>query len=150
MQIIKDKQILENTWTYIADDKELSEGNISISAARWKKEKDQLSNRQGKLGIRLQPTDKVEELAADLEHFSLMEIDFPVYTDGRGFSQTRLLRDCFNYQGEIRAIGSFIADQVFYLSRVGVNSFKLDNENELPLALSTLNDFSVSYQTSTH
>jgi len=39
-------------------------------------------------------------------------------------------------------------DQVFYLSRVGVNAFSLEKAEDLPLALNTLNDFSVTYQKS--
>lgn len=148
MQIIKDKQIIDNTWTFIADDSVLINGDISVSPARWNKEKEQILNHNGKQGMRLSPTDKVEDIADDLEHISLIELDFPAFTDGRGFSQARLLRSRYNYQGEIRAIGGYMPDQVFYLSRVGVNAFQLKNEEELPLSLSTMNDFTVNYQAS--
>jgi uncharacterized protein (DUF934 family) len=150
MQIIKDKQIIDNTWTFIADDSELIDGDISVSPKRWNKEKELILNRHGKQGLRLSPTDKVEDIADDLKLISLIELNFPAFTDGRGFSQARLLRDRYQYQGEIRAIGGYMADQVFYLNRVGVNAFQLGNEKELPLALSTMNDFTVSYQTSTN
>lgn len=150
MQIIKNKQIIDNTWTFIADGSELIDGDISITPTRWNKEKEQILNHHGKQGLRLSPTDKIEDIADDLKLISLIELDFPAFTDGRGFSQARLLRNRYQYQGEIRAIGGYMADQVFYLSRVGVNAFQLGNEKELPLALSTMNDFTVSYQTSTN
>lgn len=148
MQIIKDKQIVEDNWTHIADDESIQDGNISVSLERWHKDKDQLVNHNGQLGIRLSPTDTAEDIADDLGHFQLIELDFPVFTDGRAFTQARLLRGRYHYNGEIRAIGSYMLDQIFYLSRVGVNAFKLENPDQLAVALATLDDFSVKYQTS--
>ncbi len=148
MQIIKDNQIIDNTWTFIADDNELINGDIIVSSSRWRKEKSQILNLKGKKGLRLSSTDKIEGIADDLEHISLIELDFPAFNDGRGFSQARLLRGRYHYTGEIRAIGGYMVDQVFYLKRVGVNAFQLKNEKELPLALSCMSDFTVSYQPS--
>ncbi len=149
MQIIKDRQIIDNTWTFIADDVGLKNGDISVSLNRWKKDKELIANRDGRTGVRLSSTDDIAVLASDLNTIDLIELDFPAFTDGRAFSQAHLLRDRYHYQGEIRAIGSFMADQVFYLSSVGVNAFQLKTEKELDTALSSLNDFSVRYQTST-
>ncbi len=150
MQIIKDQQIVDNTWTFITDDNEPINGDIIVSPSRWHKEKAQILKLKGKKGLRLSSTDKIEDIADDLEHISLIELDFPAFTDGRGFSQARLLRGRYHYQGEIRAIGGYMIDQIFYLKRVGVNAFQLENEKELPLALSCMNDFTVNYQTSTN
>jgi uncharacterized protein (DUF934 family) len=148
MQIIKDKQIIDDSWSYVADDAELKTGNISVSLARWKKYKQQLLESNGKIGVRIGPADSVEEIAADLKDIPLIELDFPAFADGRIFSHAWLLRGRYNYQGEIRATGHFMPDQVFYLSRVGVNAFNLEKTEDLPVALSTLNDFSVNYQKS--
>ncbi|WP_305909243.1 DUF934 domain-containing protein [Methylomarinum sp. Ch1-1] len=150
MQIIKDKQITDNTWTFVADDDALSNGDISVTLTRWKKDKERILKREGKIGIRLATSDEVADLAEDLDKINLIELEFPVFTDGRAFSQARLLRGRYHYQGEIRAIGGFMADQAFYLSRVGVNAFQLDNAEALNTALSTLNDFSVHYQASSN
>lgn len=149
MQIIRDKQIIPDTWTFIADDSPLQEGDICVSMSRWKKDAATLKNHTGKLGVRLASTDNVIELADTIADIHLVELDFPAFTDGRGFSQARLLRHRFNYQGEIRATGKFMADQAFYMSRVGINAFAMQSEKELQTALSTLDDFSVSYQSST-
>jgi len=148
MKIIKDKQIIEDSWTHISDNENLPSGNITVSLDRWKKEKTTLTNHQGHIGIRLSSADKVEDIANDLATTQLIAIDFPAFTDGRGFSHARLLRDQYSYEGEIRAIGSYMPDQAFYLSRVGVNAFQLEKPEELVVALSTLDDFSVKYQTS--
>ncbi len=148
MQIIKDKQIVDDSWSYVADDAELKNGDISVSLARWKKDKQQLLKTSGKIGVRIGPADSVEDIAADLKDIQLIELDFPAFADGRIFSHAWLLRGRYNYQGEIRATGHFMRDQVYYLSRVGVNAFSLGKTEDLPVALSNLNDFSVNYQKS--
>jgi uncharacterized protein (DUF934 family) len=146
MQIIKDKQIVENTYRYLADDESLSNGNITVSLARWLQEKAQLLSHDGQVGLRLTIEDDVALIAEDLNKIALIELNFPAFTDGRLFSRAKLLRIRFGYQGEIRAVGNFMLDQVFYLSKIGVNAFHLNNEEQLPVALATLDDFSISYQ----
>lgn len=148
MKIIKDKQIIDDNWTHIADDEKISSGDITVSLARWKEKKAELNNHSGRMGVRLLPSDKVEDISADLAKIKVVALEFPVFTDGRGFSHARLLRGRYHFNGEIRAIGHFMPDQVFYLSRVGINAFQLDNPEELPVALSTLADFTVNYQSS--
>lgn len=148
MQIIKDRQIIDDNWSFVADDAELKTGNISVSLARWKIDKQQLLNSKEKIGVRIGPADSVEDIGIDLKGISLVELDFPAFTDGRIFSHAWLLRGRYNYQGEIRATGHFMPDQVFYLSRVGVNAFHFEQAEDLPLALATLNDFTVNYQKS--
>ena len=149
MPIIKDQQISDNSWRFIADDTPMVDGDITVSVKRWQETKPLLLKHSGKVGVRLAPNDAVEIIANDLDAISLIELDFPAFTDGRAFSHTRLLRDRYAYNGEIRAIGKFMADQVFYLHRVGVNAFEFQNPNDIQLALSAINDFSVRYQSST-
>ena len=150
MQIIKDKRIIDDSWSYVADDVAPKAGDISVSLARWKKDKQQLLAFNGKKGVRMAPADSVEDIAADLNDLQLIELDFPAFADGRIFSQAWLLRGRYNYQGEIRAIGHYMPDQVFYLSRVGVNAFHIEKNEDLSAALATLNDFTVNYQKSIH
>ncbi|MCX7083450.1 MAG: DUF934 domain-containing protein [Methylococcales bacterium] len=148
MQLIKDQQIIENTWQYLADNEELKTGNVSVSFARWQSDKQQLLAHDGKVGVRISSADNVDELADDLEKLQLIELDFPDFADGRSFSQAWLLRGRYHYQGEIRAIGHYIPDQVFYLARVGVNAFSPKVSEELPDIMNKLNDFTVNYQSS--
>lgn len=150
MKIIKDKQIIEDSWLHIADDAEIADGDITVSLSRWQKEATKLALHKGNVGVRLAPADIVEDIADDLQKISLVALEFPAFTDGRSFSQARLLRSRYGFDGEIRAIGSFMPDQVFYLSRVGVNSFQLSDDKETNTALSTMNDFTIKYQASTY
>ncbi|MDP2903944.1 MAG: DUF934 domain-containing protein [Methylovulum sp.] len=148
MQIIKDKQIIDDSWRYISDDAELKAGNITVPLARWQQDKQQLLESDGPLGVRISATDSVADIAIDLKNLQLIELDFPSFADGRLFSQAWLLRRRYGYQGEIRAVGHYMPDQVFYLSRVGVNAFKPDEAERLTVELSHLNDFTVNYQES--
>ncbi len=149
MQIIKDKQITEDNWRYIEDDAPLCTGDICVSLKRWQTDREQLLKRDGRLGLRLQPDQPVEAIAEDLQYFQLIELNFPVFTDGRSFSQAWLLRNRYRFRSEIRAVGHFMRDQMFYLQRVGVNAFQLEDGQGLESALTFLNDFSVTYQPST-
>ena len=148
MQIIKDKQIIEDTWSYIEDDAELKAGDVCVSLTRWKKDKLQLLQHAGKIGVRIAPADSVADLADDLKDIQLIDLNFPSFGDGRAFSNAWLLRGRYHYSGEIRASGQCMPDQVYYLSRVGVNAFNFAKEEDLPVALTALNDFTVNYQKS--
>jgi len=147
MQIIKNKEIIDDHWQHIADDPIPPEGCITVSLNRWKAEKDRLIAREGgELGLRVSTEDSLEEISDDLEHFQLIALEFPTFTDGRAFSFARLLRERYHFPGELRAIGDFLPDQVFFLSRVGVNAFEFDETADLSDALSALSTFTVAYQ----
>lgn len=151
MQIIKDQQLIDNIWNFADDDSVITDpDNVTVSLARWLEQHEQLLKRTGKTGVRLVPGNDVKALSETLATLDLIELDFPVFVDGRLFSVARLLRSRYNYQGEIRAVGRYLADQVFYLHRVGVNSFQFNDEKQLQLALSCFSDFSVSYQPSSN
>ena len=148
MQVIKDKKLIENDWTFIADDGAIVDApaNISVSLSYWQSHKQQLLDRGGQIGIRLAPTDDTDQLSGELTGVTLIELDFPGFGDGRLFSQAHLLRNKLGFQGEIRAVGHYLPDQIYFLSRVGVNAFELADAAQIPLALSCLDDFSVNYQ----
>ncbi len=150
MKILKDQQLTDNTWTFIPDGTDLPDKpiDITISLKRWLQEQGILKKYPGKLGIRLNPEDSVDSLPPTIKNAKLIEINFPTFTDGRGFSLAKILRTHFNYKGEIRAVGQFMLDQIYYLSRVGVNAFALENKENLADAVAMFNEFSESYQAS--
>ncbi|MCD6006959.1 MAG: DUF934 domain-containing protein [Pseudomonadota bacterium] len=81
-----------------------------------------------------------------LRQAPLIAIDFPSFTDGRGYSLARLLRERYGYAGEVRAIGDVLIDQLFYMTRCGFDALALRNDQHLDDALHALGAFSVSYQ----
>jgi phosphoadenosine phosphosulfate reductase len=62
-------------------------------------------------------------VAADLGRFASIAIAFPGFNDGRGYSSARLIAERFRYQGEIRAVGDVLMDQVPLMHRCGINAF---------------------------
>jgi len=100
---------------------------------------------KGGSAILLEPGHSPAPLFDYLEQIALVVVNFPVFTDGRGFSYGRELRER-GYQGELRAAGHFIRDQLTYLSRCGFDAFQMADESQLEDALASLDDFSESYQ----
>ena len=147
MQIIKDRKIVEDDWLHLEDDMALVSGNITVSLTRWQTEYESLKAHEGQLGLRLKGDDPLEEIIPDLASFELIALNFPAFTDGRCYSFARLLRDRYNYQGEIRAQGDILYDQLFYMTQCGINSFEMLNSDNLMAAMPAFDDFSESYQT---
>jgi uncharacterized protein (DUF934 family) len=75
--------------------------------------------------VRIEAGDDVRLLLPELERVRLVEIDFPRFRDGRGFSSARILREA-GYKGEIRATGDVLVDLVFFMRRCGFDSFEPD------------------------
>ena len=105
-----------------------------------------LARRADKLGIRLASDQSPDLISADLDRFDLIELDFPALGDGRAFSYARLLRERYNYEGEIRAVGDIIKDHLFFMQRCGINSFELPDARDAEDALKALKSFGVAYQ----
>jgi uncharacterized protein (DUF934 family) len=147
MAIIKDGRICENQWRHLGDDEALPrDGGVTVSLKRWLAEKEALLKRGAPVGLRLNSEDSPEEIADDAQHFGVIVLDFKQFTDGRGFSQARLLRERFGFEGELRARGDYIRDQVFFLSRVGIDAFEFADAQAAENALPALQEFSVKYQ----
>lgn len=144
-KIIKDDLIVEDNWTVLDKDAENApEGAVIVPYNLWQEKKDQLTDR-GSLGVWLDSDESPKLIANDLDQFELIAINFPVFTDGRGFTYGRELREQHGYTNEIRAIGDFMRDQLFYLRRCGFNAFALENTS-IEAALDSLSVFSDSYQ----
>jgi len=79
---------------------------------------------------------------------ALIAIDFPSYTDGRGYSLAQLLINVYQWSGELRAVGDVMIDTVYYLARCGFDSFLIKSGHDAQLALDALHTFSDTYQKS--
>ncbi len=85
--------------------------------------------------VRLEAGDDARELLPYLDRLKLVEVNFPSFGDGRGYSAARILREA-GYQGELRAVGDVLVDQVAFMRRCGFDSFApevpldpIDSEN---------------------
>ena len=99
------------------------------------------------LGVWLSPSDDPAILAEDIGLLDLIAVNFPKFVDGRGYSTATLLRQRYGYRGELRAIGDIGRDQLFYLARVGFDSFLISDGRDAAAALASLSDFPEVYQT---
>ena len=99
------------------------------------------------LGVRVAPADRVEDLAPQLAHVALVAIEFPGPGEGRGYTYARLLRQRYGYQGEIRAVGPAVKqDLLFFMVRCGFDAFELAPGENLAEAREALRRFTLAYQ----
>ena len=107
-----------------ADDAALPDGAVTVSLARFQKDRDQLLARNTPLGVRLKSDENPETLGADVSRFALIELEFPKFRDGRAFSWARMLRTRLGFTGELRAVGDLLYDQLNYQRRVGFDAWE--------------------------
>ena len=143
MKVVKDRKVVEDSWRLVTDD-EAAGPHAIVSLARWNAERDVLLA-NAPVGVVLRSSESPEEIA-DLPKAALIAIDFPAFTDGRGYSSARMLRTRFGYTGELRAIGDVMRDEMFLMRRVGFDSFAVKATKDIEKALSAFDDFSVTYQ----
>lgn len=149
-RLIRQKHLCDDSWQRLpGDGAPAPAGDLLLSLAQWRARRDEwLARSGGRLAVQLGPSDAPEALADDLARLAMIAIDFPVFTDGRGFSTARLLRERHRYTGELRAVGDIFRDQLFYLSRVGFDAFLLRAGEDGAAALASLDSFSEAYQSS--
>jgi uncharacterized protein (DUF934 family) len=143
MKVVKDRKIVEDAWHVVKDDEEAGPYAI-VSLTRWNSAHGTLLS-NGPVGLVLRSSESPDEITA-LEQAPLVAVDFPAFTDGRGYSSARMLRSRFGYKGEIRAIGDVMRDEMFLMHRVGIDSFAVKSSKDIEKALSAFDDFSVTYQ----
>ena len=83
--------------------------------------------------VRLEPGDDARLLLPHLDRLSLIEVNFPTYGDGRGYSSARVLRE-HGFTGELRAVGDVLLDQLSHMRRCGFDSFAPDAPIDLAAA----------------
>ena len=150
MRVIKDNRIVEDPWQRLESPEPgqaLPDGDIIVPYGYWLENRDALLSRGGRLGVCINGDDATEDVAKDLAHFDLIALDFPVFKDGRSYSHARLLRERYHYEGELRAVGDVLRDQLFFMKRCGIDSFLLRSDKDMDDALRAFNDFTVKYQT---
>lgn len=96
--------------------------------------------------LRLEPTDDPAAVADRLGGVARIEVSFPKFGDGRGYSIARLLRQRYGYRGELRAIGQITRDHLQSLERVGFDSYELREGEDPHEALAAFDTFSAAYQ----
>ena len=127
MVVIKEGVVLDNPASYIALDE-------------W------LENPQSNGGVLLRSDQSPDLIADKLEQFPVIAIEFPVFSDGRGFSYARQLREEYGYKGEIRAVGHLIRDQYLFLHRCGFDSIEVSDESAVEDWQTAMNEITLYFQ----
>ena len=162
--LLRDRQLVQDDWRYAEElgDATSAQTSTTRSAAadagalqtdlavifgfdQWRAEREAWDERAARLGVVLLPEHKVEDLAADLPRLALVACRFSGPSEGRGYTQGRLLRERYDFQGELRATGYVRIDQLFFLARCGFNSFELA-ASDLGLAGAAFSTFTAAYQ----
>jgi uncharacterized protein (DUF934 family) len=151
-RLIKGRALVEDRWTLqrdVSSPAELAEGvPVIVPLAFWLEHRDALLAR-GDVGVWLAPSDDPAALA-DVGALPVIAVDFPKFTDGRGYSIARFLRDRHRFTGELRAIGDVLRDQLFALAECGFDAFALRDDRDATAALSGFDDFTGVYTSTSH
>ncbi|PLW82115.1 oxidoreductase [Kineobactrum sediminis] len=139
-KLIKDGDITEDNWLPADTDAEAPPAGHLPSLAQWQA----LPDKSGS-ALQLEPGDDVSNVLPSLDQLVLVAVHFPVFTDGRGFSYGRELRER-GYRGELRALGYFLPDQIHYLQRCGFDAFQFSDEARLEEGLRQANLSAEHYQ----
>jgi len=119
---------------------------VIVSLDRFRAERESLVERGGGLGVEVPATTDPATIASDLERLDLVCIVFEKFTDGRGYSLARLLREARGFRGELRATGDVRRDQLEFMRRCGFDAFELPAGADLEGALAAFDEVSARYQ----
>ncbi len=161
--IIKGRQVVEDDWQVLR----LAEpvdgapphdpatvavpaGKFIVPLSLWLVQRDVLATRTaaGEIAVWIAADERPETLKGLLDQFPLIAVDFPKFTDGRGYSIAYNLRTRLGWTGELRAIGDVLRDQLFSMQRVGFDAYSVRSDRDPHDALKGLSDFSETYQAS--
>lgn len=137
---------IEDTWQVLDKDFEGTPEAKSLVPMKYFLENTEAVLSNAEVGIWLESDDQPEDLPSEASALPLIAINFPKFVDGRGYSIARFVRERLNYQGDLRAIGDVLLDQLFFFKRCGFNSFLLRDEVDTERALAAFGDFSEVYQ----
>lgn len=98
------------------DDAPVSDPAVTLEA---------FTNQSNALAVRIEPGEDARNLLPHLDRIRLVEVNFPTFGDGRGYSSARVLREA-GFTGEICAVGDVLVDQIPYMKRCGFDAFQPD------------------------
>jgi len=120
----------DNVQFRFRDDEPVDHGAVTVDA---------FLDQSNAAAVRVEPGDDARKLLPHLDRIKLVEVNFPAFTDGRGYSSARILREA-GYEGELRAVGDVLVDQLSHFRRCGFDSFAPDrplNEEDAKRAFAT-------------
>jgi uncharacterized protein (DUF934 family) len=123
----------ENAWTR-ADDAEAlgGNGNVILPLATFLALDPAVREAAlPRLGVEVLPGEAVDPLVPFLDRLPMVALAFPAFNDGRSYSKAELLRSRHGYEGEVRATGDVLIDQIPHMLRCGFSTFEVRHETTL-------------------
>jgi uncharacterized protein (DUF934 family) len=147
MPLVKAGRIVEDRFVRVLDDAPVPDGvPVLLPAARLIADARDLVLRQAPTGV-IWPNDRrINELAPYLDWLAAVALVFPTFKDGRAYSQARLLRERYEFRGELRATGQVLRDQLLFLQRAGFDAFEVTKEKDAVAFAEVAQRYSVFYQ----
>jgi len=147
MVLVKGRTVVQDLWQHLEDADPLPAGGpVTLSWARWTAERATITRAPAELGVRIPNTVTTAEVGAEAAKFGLIAVHFPNFSDGRAFSQARVLRDRYGFTGEIRATGGVLRDQLLFMQRCGIDAFEMPDRALEENWLAAFDEFDVFYQ----
>lgn len=147
MPLVKGNAVVADDFTHLADDAEIpADGSVLIPAARFLADSEAILKRNAKTGVIWPNNRDIDELVPHLDKLAVVALVFPIFRDGRAYSQARLLRERHTYQGELRATGQVLRDQFLFMLRAGFDAFEVKKDSDAKVFAEASHRFSVFYQ----
>lgn len=146
MPLLKNGAVAADPWRRLPGDAPLpDDGAVILSLERWRRDRASAVLR-APLGLALPNDADVAAIGAEAGRFQLIALHFPRFTDGRAYTQARLLRERFGFAGELRATGQVLPDQLLLMQRCGFDAFEIGETGSLAAWEKALRAFTVFYQ----
>lgn len=146
-KLLRDREIANDDWQTLEAGADLPDaGQLILELAHWQELGAPASSEARAIGVLLPNTEDVEALWPSIAELPLLALNFPLYSDGRAYSQARLLRDRLGFRGRLRATGEVIRDQVLEMHRCGFDEIVPRADQSLDDCLRAFKDFSLAYQ----
>src|SRR6266702_2401562 len=151
MPLVKGGKIADDSFVHVADGAELpDDGAVLVSAARFLEQPESFLQRKAKTEVKtgvIWPNNRdVDDLVPYLDRLAAVALVFPSFRDGRAYSQARLLRERYAFEGELRATGQVLRDQFVFMQRAGFDAFEVKKDADAAAFAETVKRYSVFYQ----
>ncbi|MGY3442458.1 MULTISPECIES: DUF934 domain-containing protein [unclassified Bradyrhizobium] len=147
MPLVKQGRIITDLFVHVADGAELpGDGAVLVTAERFLADPEALLRRAGKVGVIWPNNRNLDDLVPHLDRLASVALVFPTFRDGRAYSQARLLRERYGYDGELRATGQILRDQFVFMTRAGFDAFEVKKDADADAFAATMKRYSVFYQ----
>jgi uncharacterized protein (DUF934 family) len=147
MPLVKNGKIATDIYVHVADDAEIpADGAILLPAARFLGDPEALLKRPDKVGVVWPNNRDLDDLVPYLDRLAVVALVFPSFRDGRAYSQARLLRERYRFQGELRATGQVLRDQFVFMLRAGFDALDVKKDKDADAYAETVKRYTVFYQ----